>query len=277
MRERTLRSQPRSQSSIAISSDGERWVLVNASPDIRAQILDFPPLRPEHQSRGSNICAILLVDSQLDHTTGLLSLREGTTLELYSTEMVYRDLTTGFPVLRILEHYCGVTWHPVALDGLGFSIPGAEGLRFTALPLDSKAPPYSPHRYDSHLGDTIGLRVEDVRSERTLFYAPGLGRLEQPIMHVMAQADVLLVDGTFWSEDEMVLRGTGTKLASEMGHLPQSGPAGTIELLRSMTKPRKILIHINNTNPILDEGAAERDLLRKEDIDVAWDGMDLVL
>jgi pyrroloquinoline quinone biosynthesis protein B len=127
------------------------------------------------------------------------------------------------------------------------------------------------------LGDTIGLWVQDVCSERRLFYAPGLGRVEKQVIHLMAQANVLLVDGTFWSEDEMLLCGTGTKLASEMGHLPQSGPDGMIELLRPMAKPRKVLIHINNTNPILDDDGRERELLRKENIEVAWDGMNLVL
>lgn len=277
MRARTLRAKPRSQSSIAISGDGEHWILVNSSPDVRAQILDFVPLQPTQETRGSKICAIVLVDSQLDHTAGLLSLREGKPLKLYCTEMVYRDLTTGFPVLPILEHYCGVTWHPIATDGAPFSVPCAQSLRFTAVPLRSKAPPYSPHRHDSHLGDTIGLRIEDVRSERNLFYAPGLGRLDPQVRQVMAKADVLLVDGTFWSEDEMVRRGAGTKLASAMGHLPQSGPGGMMEALRSLGKPRKVLIHINNTNPILDEDSAQRDLLRAEEIEVAWDGMDLFL
>lgn len=265
----TIRSQPSSQSSIAISPDGQSWVLVNASPDIRAQILAFPPLRAVDGRCGSSICAVMLVDSQLDHTMGLLNLREGEGLELYCTEMVREDLTSGFPVLPILDYYCGIVWHPIPIEGDSFAVPCAEGLRFTAVPLHSKAPPYSPHRQDPHLGDTIGLRVEDLRSARNLFYAPGLGKLEGRIRSFMEQADVLLVDGTFWSEDEMSRCGVGRKLASEMGHLPQAGPGGMMETLKSLRKPRKILIHINNTNPILDEDSAQRGLLRAAGIEVA--------
>ena len=157
----TLRTKPRTQSSITVSADGERWVLINASPDIRAQIASFAPLRPGRAVRDTGIAAVLLVDAQIDHATGLLMLREGPRLALYTTAAVHQDLSTGFPVIPMLEHYCGVDWHPVAPDGTPFEMAEAPGLRFHAFALSSKAPPYSPHRHDPHPGDNIGLLITD--------------------------------------------------------------------------------------------------------------------
>lgn len=267
----------RTQSSITVSADGTDWVLINASPDIREQIAAFPPLQPGRALRDTGIRAVILMDSQIDHTTGLLTLREGKTLDLYCTDRVYEDLTTGFPVLDMLGHYCGVNWHPIPLDGESFTIPAIDGLVFTAVSLSSKAPPYSPHREDPRPGDNIGLCVEDTESGRNLFYAPGLGQMEDHLLPYMENADCLLIDGTVWTDDEMQRRGVGEKLGSEMGHLCQSEPGGMIDLLRPLHKPRKVLIHINNTNPILDENSAERAQLKKEGIEVAHDGMDILL
>src|SRR5690606_31460230 len=138
-------------------------------------------------------------------------------------------------------------------------------------------PPYSPHRNDPHPGDNIGLLIEDRRSGGTLFYAPGLGQISDGLLTIMRRADCLLVDGTLWRDDEMRLREVGDKLGSEMGHLPQSGPGGMIEVLDGLPAPRKVLIHINNTNPILDEDSAEREILGEHGIEVAFDGMSIEL
>jgi pyrroloquinoline quinone biosynthesis protein B len=273
-----INAQPRTQSSIAVSSNGVDWILINASPDIRAQIDAYPALQPARAKRDTGICAVVLMDCQIDHTTGLLTLRENDApLELYCTDMVYQDLTSGFPVLNMLKHYCGVNWHALPIDGAPFSIPAAEPLAFTALHLSSKAPPYSPHRHDPHPGDNVGLVVKDSTTDASLFYAPGLAKIEDHLKSHMAQADCLLVDGTCWTDDEMSRRGVGHKLASDMGHLHQSGPGGMIEQLRAFDKPRKILIHINNTNPILDEDSNERVELARHNIEVAFDGMHITL
>jgi pyrroloquinoline quinone biosynthesis protein B len=279
MRKGTIRARARTQSSIAVSADGTDWVLFNCSPDIRAQLEAFPAMQPARAVRDTAIAAIVLIDSQIDHTTGLLMLREGRPgpLELYCTEMVQQDLTTGFPVLALLRHYCGVNHHRIELDGASFRIPGAEPLEFTAVPLRSQAPPYSPHRGDPHPGDTIGVRIGDPASGRNLFYAPGLGESGAAVREYLQDADCLLVDGTFWREDEMAHAGIGEKTAAEMGHLPQSGPGGMIELLSALPRPRKILIHINNTNPILDEDSPERAALTAAGIEVAYDGMEIEL
>jgi len=273
-----MKAIPRTQSSIVVSANREDWVLFNASPDIRAQLESFPPLQPARKRRDTAIRAILLVDSQIDHTTGLLLLREHTEpWDVYCTEAVQQDLTTGYPIFNILSHFRGVSWHEVKTDESRFSIPGAEGLELTAVPLKSEAPPYSPHRHNTVSGDNIGVRVLDTATGRNLFYAPGLGRMEQRILGYMENADCLLVDGTLWTNDEMIRGGFSSKLGSDMGHLDQSGSGGILEILSGLRKPRKILIHINNTNPILDEESLERRSLQRAGIEVAYDGMEIEL
>jgi len=277
LRNGSLRAKARTQSSIAISDDGENWILCNASPDIRAQLESFPRLQPARGPRDTAIGAIILLDSQIDHTTGLLTLREGCPHEVWCTEMVHQDLSTGFPLFKMLEHWNGgLRWNPIALEG-SFTIATCPNLNITPIPLRSSAPPYSPHRNDPHPGDNIGLLIEDRKTGGTLFYAPGLGQVSPELLELMRSADCLLVDGTLWRDDEMRVREVGTKLGSEMGHLHQSGPGGMIEVLDGMPAARKILIHINNTNPILDEDSAERAVLDEHGIEVSFDGMSIEL
>ncbi|MFJ4372257.1 pyrroloquinoline quinone biosynthesis protein PqqB [Pseudomonas japonica] len=276
-RDGSLRASARTQSSIALSDDGEHWILCNASPDIRAQLQSFAPMQPARALRDSGIDAIILLDSQIDHTTGLLSLREGCPHQVWCTEMVHQDLTTGFPLFNMLEHWNGgLAWKRIELDG-SFVIEACPNLRFSPFPLRSAAPPYSPHRFDPHPGDNLGLMVEDLRTGGKLFYAPGLGKVDASLLQRMRDADVLLVDGTLWDDDEMQRRGVGTRTGSEMGHLPQNGPGGMLEVLEGFPTQRKVLIHINNTNPILDEDSAERAELDRRGVEVAFDGMSIEL
>jgi pyrroloquinoline quinone biosynthesis protein B len=278
VRKGTIRAHARTQSSIAVSGNGVDWVLFNASPDLLAQIKAFPALQPGRSIRDTGIRAIVLVDGQVDHTTGLLMLREGKPLEIWCTDMVREDLTTGNPLFNILGHYCGVNWHrlPTAA-GSAFAIDGAEHLNFLAVPLKSKAPPYSPHRDNPHEGDNIGLLISDTRTGKKLFYAPGLGEIELHLEPLLKQADAVLVDGTFWTDDEMIQMGISKKRARDIGHLPQSGDGGMISVLKPLPAGRKILIHINNTNPILDEDSPERAELGRAGIEVAYDGMEIEL
>lgn len=277
LRKGTLRAAARTQSSIVVSADGVDWVLFNASPDILAQIRAFPALQPARALRDTGIRSVVLMDGQIDHTTGLLMLREGRQpLNIYCTDMVREDMTTGNPLFNILGHFCGVNWQRIPIEpGNSFGVTGAPPLEFTAVPLKSKAAPYSPHRDNPHDGDNIGMRIRDPRSGRSVFYAPGLGAIESHLKPYLEEADCVMVDGTFWTDDEMVRLGISTKRARDIGHLPQSGPGGMIEVLRALPAKRKILIHINNTNPILDEDSAERAELERAGIEVAFDGMDI--
>lgn len=278
VRDGSIKATLRTQSSIAISANGKDWVLFNTSPDIKKQLDDFSAFQPGRAVRDTAICAILLVDAQIDHVTGLLMLREHTApWDVYCTEAVHQDLTSGFPVFNILSHFRGVHWHEVKTDESSFTIPRAEGLVFTAVPLKSEAPPYSPHRHNTVPGDNIGVKIEDSRTGKVLFYAPGLGVIEDHVRHYMSQANCILVDGTVWTNNEMSNEGISDKLASEMGHLDQYSEGGIINVLNRMSKPRKILIHINNTNPILNEDSDQRRILNEAGIEVAYDGMDIDL
>ena len=278
VRKGKIKAKPRTQSSIAISENNLDWILFNASPDVLAQIKAFPALQPARSIRDTAIRSIILIDSQIDHTTGLLMLREGKPLEIYCTDMAREDLTTGNPLFNVLGHYCTVNWHKLPThNGNGFSVIGAQHLRFTAVPLKSKAPPYSPHRQDPQEGDNIGIRIEDTRTGKNLFYAPGLGKLEPHLEPFLKNADCLLVDGTCWTDDELIRLGISKQSSRDMGHLPQSGEGGMINVLKPLTKPRQILIHINNTNPILNEESRERAELTANGIEVAYDGMEIIL
>jgi pyrroloquinoline quinone biosynthesis protein B len=276
VRRGTVDAQRRTQSSIALSETGDDWLLVNASPDILAQLAANPELQPARRSRDTGIAAVILMDAQIDHVTGLLMLRENATpLPLYTTDAVWGDLNSGFPIAGILSHYCGVDHRVVPVDGTRLSVPALTNTDVTAIPLSSKAPPYSPHRNAPVLGDNIGLSIENRLTGKRVFYAPGLGALEPHVLEAMHGADLLLVDGTLWTADEMIRLGLSKKTSADMGHLPQTGPGGMIEVLDSIGRSgvRKVLIHINNTNPILVEDGPERRVLADHGIEVAFDGM----
>lgn len=292
LRAGTIAAKPRTQSSIFIRpDDGADGVLFNASPDLLAQIRANRELQPGRGLRDSAIAGVVLMDGQIDHVTGLFMLRERSRaaperpggrapdpLPLWCTEAVHEDLTTGHPVLRVLGHYCGVDRHAIGLDGAPFEVPGVADLQFRALPLASKAAPYSPHRERGEPGDNIGIVVTDRRSGGRLFYAPGLGEITPPVADAMHAADAVMVDGTFWTDDEMVTTGVGPQRARAIGHLPQSGPGGMLEVLAALpAATRRLLIHVNNTNPILDEASAERATLSRAGVEVCEDGMQIRL
>jgi len=278
VRSGSVRARPRTQSSIAVTGDDTSWLLCNASPDILAQLRAFAAAQPARAIRDTAIRAVLLIDAQIDHTTGLCMLRENTSpLPIWCTDPVNEDLRHGHPLLDLLGHYCGADRQTIPLDDTPFGIDDVPGLRFTALPLRSNAPPYSPHRDAPVPGDNIGLLVESASGAR-LFYAPGLGEIEPHVWAAMQRADVVMVDGTCWRDDEMIALGISRKRARDMGHLAQDGPGGMLEWLdRLPATTRRILIHINNTNPVLDEDGAEHAQLRARRIELAYDGMEFEL
>jgi len=279
VRNGTLNAKPRTQSSIAVSAEGANWLLCNASPDILSQLRAAPMLQPARALRDTAIRAVLLADAQIDHTTGLFMLREHRQpLDIWCTDPVVDDLDTGFPIFRLLGHYCGVVRHRIPLGGEVFVMPTVPGLAFAAHALRSNAPPYSPRRDQPVDGDNIALEITDLATNRSLFYAPGLCEINDAVRAAMERADCVLVDGTCWRDDELVALGISKKRARDMGHRPLDGDGGTLAMLDGLPKStRKVLIHINNTNPILDEDSAEHAAVRARGVEIAFDGMELTV
>lgn len=273
----TIQAKARTQSSIAVSENGTDWVLLNASPDIRQQFFEFKAAQPARKLRDTGITNVILMDSQLDHTTGLLTLREGCPMNVWCTEMVHQDLTSGFPVFNMLKHWNGGLQYHEINPKQAFKIDGFENLEFLPLIIKSAAPPYSPHRNDPHDGDNIALIIKDHKTQKQLFYAPGLGKIDDQIMQIMQSSDCVMIDGTLWTDDEMQQTGVGTKTGREMGHLYISGEGGSLSYLNQLNTPKKVLIHINNTNPILNENSSQFAELKANGVEVAYDGMQIEL
>ncbi|MBM6621060.1 pyrroloquinoline quinone biosynthesis protein PqqB [Micrococcaceae bacterium RIT802] len=259
----------RSQSSIAVSADREQWFLLNASPDIQSQIRAFPALHADDGSVG-RLQAVLLTDAELDHTLGLLLMREGRGLEVHATESVHETLTTGTGILRTLEAYCPVTWQPVVpgseaalgegLSYCAFEVPTKKRMRFTGA---------APN------GRVVGVRITETISRRSLVYLPCVQQLTPEILDELGDCSVLLVDGSFWRDDEMPSLGLANKTSRDMGHVPIEGPGGSLELLSPLSIDRKIYTHINNTNPILLDDSPERMNLDRLGMEVAVDGLEI--
>ncbi len=264
----------RTQSSITLSEDGINWILFNASPDILEQIHNSVFLHPK-KLRENTIKAIVFMDAQIDHTTGLLGLREGCPHEVYCTKEVNEELNTSFPLFKMLESWNGggVKYNEILANASKFLIPVMPNHEFSAHALISNAPPYSIFRDKPRSGDNIGITVVNIKTQKRLFYLPGLGVLQDHIIDEMKKADVLLLEGTLWTNDEMIKGKFSNKLGTDMGHVPLNGPNGLIKVLDTLEKPRKILIHINNTNPILDESTKEYAQLISHGIEISYDGM----
>ncbi|NML45602.1 pyrroloquinoline quinone biosynthesis protein PqqB [Ramlibacter sp. G-1-2-2] len=276
----TVRAKPRTQSSIFVRADaGVDGILFNASPDILEQIRARPALQPGRKVRDTAIAGVVLVDGQVDHATGLLMLRErGSPLPIWCTEAVAADLRQGLPLFEVLRHYCGVESHGVSPDGPGFELPGVPGIVLRALALAGKAAPYSPHRQQGTPGDNIAVVIADRQRGTSAFYAPGLMEISPPVFDAMCTADAVLVDGTFWTDDEMIRLGLSRHRARDIGHLALSGNGGMLDWLARLPSPtRRFLIHVNNTNPILDEDSPERAALAAAGVTVCEDGMEIVL
>jgi pyrroloquinoline quinone biosynthesis protein B len=279
LRAGTLNAQARTQSSIAVTGRDEvSSVLVNASPDILAQLQASPQLQPNRSIRDTALAGIILVDGQVDHTTGLYMLRESNRpWPIWCTDSTYSDLTHGNPVFGVLKHFCGVDRRRIDLDA-AFQVDGVAGVTWRALPVASKPAPYSPNRDAPVNGDNLALVITDQQSGKSMVYAPGLAAVDARLWAAMIEASCVMVDGTFWTDDEMIRLGVSRKHAREIGHLPQSGPGGMLEWLgRLPSDARKILIHINNTNPILNESSAQADELRRRNVEVARDGLEISL
>jgi pyrroloquinoline quinone biosynthesis protein B len=266
-------ARPRTQSSVAVSPDYRRWFLLNASPDIHAQIESFPALHPSsgpHGGRSVPLQAVLLTDAELDHTLGLLLLREGRGIEVHATEAARETLYDGTSLLRTLEAYCPVTWQPVVPEA---DVPLAGGLTYRAFDVPtSKRARFGP---GAGKGRVVGYRLTGGRGGRALVYLPAVQELTPAVRAQLGDCACLLVDGTCWHDDDLIRAGVGGRTAREMGHLPIGGPGGSLEQLAPLPIERKIYIHINNTNPILLEDAPERRIVEARGMEVAADGLEL--
>jgi pyrroloquinoline quinone biosynthesis protein B len=265
-------ARPRTQSSVCVSPDDQRWFLLNASPDIRAQLEAFSPLHPARDPRCGRavpLQAVLLTDAELDHTLGLVLLREGHGLEIHATQATRDILYDGTSLLRTLEAYCPVEWRKVAV---GAGVRLADGLSYRAFDVPTtKRARFGPPAGE---GRVVGYRLTDEHTGGTLVYLPSVGDLAA-VRDELDDCDCLLVDGTCWQDDELVQLGLAAKTAHEMGHLPIDGPDGSLARLAPLPVKRKIYIHINNTNPILLEDSPERRIVEQHGIEVAADGLEL--
>jgi pyrroloquinoline quinone biosynthesis protein B len=261
----------RSQDSLAVSADGDRWLLLNASPDVRAQIEAFPPLHPR-APRHSPIGGIALTNGDLDHVLGLFILRESQPLVVCATDSVRAGLAASV-FLKTLERFEGqLTFRPLVpaqpaevcgLELVPFAVPGKRPVHLMAE--GAPAP-----------DDNIGLVVRDALG-RSLAYVPGAARLDAGVRERLAAADAVFLDGTFWSSDELPARGLGRARAEDMAHLPISGADGSLAVLGGLPARRRLYTHINNSNPILRAGAPERRTVEAAGVEVAFDGLELTL
>jgi pyrroloquinoline quinone biosynthesis protein B len=273
----------RTQSSLAVSGDGHSWVLLNASPDLRQQINDAPALwpRPDGPPRNSPIKAAVLTNGDVDHIIGLINLREAQPFTVYASDRVLATLRANsvFNVLAAdkvprVELPIG---RPIRLNGadtdLGltveaFAVPGK-----VALYLEDAAQP----GFGSQAGDTIGLKVIDDASGRAFFYIPGCAMLDKALRERLDGAALVFFDGTLFTEDEMIRQGLMAKTGTRMGHINMSGPGGSMAAFSQINVGRRVYVHINNSNPVLDDNSAERKAVEAAGWEVGYDGMEIEL
>ena len=258
---------------MAVSADGSRWSILNASPDLRAQIFSFPDLQAKSNVRGSPIEAVLLSDGELDHVTGLLSMRESQPIRLYCTSPVFDWVFASNPIFSALnqpEKFRVMRIEDRKVEALG------SGLTFEATFVGGKVPRYVKTPSANCDGAVVAYKIIDTQAGSTILIVPAIKQIDERFIAAAADCDCLMFDGSFWSDDEMELRGAGTRTASSMGHIPISGPAGSLARLSDL-RIRKIYTHINNTNPILDENSVERRAVEKAGWEIAEDGMDFTV
>ena len=266
---------------MAVGADGaDSYILLNCSPEIRAQVEGFSGLHPRGP-RHSPIGAILLTNGDLDHCLGLLSLRESHPLVVYATEPVRRGFTEDNVLYRTLERFPGqTTWRVVKagreeeiIDGEGHS----TGLAAEPVIVPGKAPVHLERVRPADPEDSVGFRIRETRTGRLLAYFSGVGAVTAEVRQALSGADAIFFDGTFWSADELPAQGLGTKRAEDMAHVPVGGQAGSLAQLAGVNAGRRVYIHVNNTNPLLRDDSRERETAAAAGWEVAWDGMEIRL
>ncbi|MEE2678113.1 MAG: MBL fold metallo-hydrolase [Myxococcota bacterium] len=262
---------PRTQPSLAVSGDGVRWSLLNASPDLREQFNRFPGLHPRPGTRDIPLDTVLLTSAELDHTIGLLTLREALSYRVISTAWVRASILEANAAWRLLER----AWSSHPLDRPIF-LDREERLEARLFPVPGKVPGYLRDRTTLHAEACVGVRITDVRDGHRLAFVPGLKTLDPATLAELAAADVRFVDGTFYTVDELRSVRPGAPDAFAMGHLPITGPGGSLDEL-SKLGGRTFYFHMNATNPVLDAKSPERQHVESLGAEIADDGLELTL
>jgi len=272
---------PRTEDSLAVSADGEEWFLLNASPSIHAQIKAFPGLwpRPSHTTpRRSPIAGVVLTNGDLDHVLGLFSLRESTPLVVYATDRVFRSLVDENVIAKTLQRFDGQLTHRRLALGVPtpLTLPSGapSGLSVVARPSPGKLPVHLMGALPPDPEDNVGLWIHETGRPAVLAYVSSAATLDG-LRPELDEASTVFFDGTFWREDELIALGLGTSHARDMAHLPLGGDTGSLAELRDLPAKRKVLIHINNTNPALDAASDERRAVEAAGWELATDGMEL--
>lgn len=274
----------RLQSSLAVSADGENWALLNASPDIRQQINETPELQPRATGpkRNSPIKAAVVTNADVDHIIGLIGLREGQPFSIYGSDPVLETLRANsvFNVCNpdIVPRLQLPFDKPTALRGAGVDL----GLTVEAFPVPGKVALFlekgsSDSNFGSRDGDTIGLKVTADITGKSFFYIPGCAEVDEPLAARIRDADLIFFDGTLYEDDEMIAQGLLNKTGKRMGHISVSGHDGSIAALSHLNVRRRIYVHINNSNPILDETSDARKAVEAAGWEVGFDGMEVRL
>ena len=277
----TFSGKSRAQTQVAVSSDGHVWFLLNTSPDLRNLIEATPALHPQNAGRDSPIAGVLLTSGDIDQIAGLLSLRELQPFPIYCTPSIRRILQEDNSMFAMLNRVPGhVSWTDISCDG-SFSLQGQRGVGIdcSVFSLGSRFPAYvSPDRSLAlKQGDALLGVIASSSSGRRMAYMPAVPDVDDSLLEQLEETDLLLFDGTFWSDDELIrVQGSGST-AREMGHIPVSGAEGSLRKLAGLLRPRKIFVHINNTNPMLDETGPEYAQVRGAGWEVAEDGWSLDL
>jgi pyrroloquinoline quinone biosynthesis protein B len=275
-----LKARARTQESIAVSADGDNWFLLNASPEIRAQIEGFARLHPRGP-RDSPIAGILITNGDLDHCLGLLSLRESHPLQIYATAQVRRGFTESNAFYATLERFPGqTTWRtlvPGEEQELKFLDGRTSGLDVQTLSVPGQPPLHLRGRFAPGPEDNVAFRIRDRANGRAMIYMSGVAAVTPAVLAGIEGTQCVFFDGTFWAADELIALGLGDKRAEDMAHLPIGGAAGSLAQLANIKAPRRFYIHINNTNPILREDSAEHAAVEAAGWRVAHDGLEFEL
>ena len=278
LRTGTFQGKARSQTQVGVSADNQNWFLLGASPDLRSQIESTPELQPQNGIRQSPIAGLVLANADIDHVLGLLLLRELQPLRIHATASIRRILREDNSMFAMLQRIANqASWTDFA-PGEIFPLRNAEdkdsGIKCRALSLGTHFPAYvSAERQQTLAANEASLGfIIDSPSGKRLAYMPAVPEISDALMKDFDQIDVLLLDGTFWSDDELIrIQGSG-QTARQMGHVPVSGPEGTLVRLAQLRRPRKIYLHINNTNPMLNEAGPEYRQVRGAGWEIAEDG-----